>query len=126
MHDSHRLWLLLARLPSWLPGSAFHRAALAALASGRRDAAGRLFEAAVSRYRRHLQVERLARLRAHQLMARARGTRDPRELESLRVQVEQRLSRLDRIESLEAPFDEVAAHTLLAQWTPESAFVRAA
>ncbi|MEK7824035.1 MAG: hypothetical protein AAB290_03220 [Candidatus Eisenbacteria bacterium] len=114
MLDSPFIWLLAIRLPSLFTGRALHRAALHATAAGASPAAEALFERAAEHYRMELEVEALARLRVHQLIARVRASRDPRRDAAMCLEVEQRLTRLARIESLVAPFELVPASRLLA------------
>lgn len=93
-----------------------HRLALRALHDCRWHEAEVLFEAAARRCRRDLDVERLARVRVHQLMAQVlSGTWPGRDAEHC-IEVEQRLTQLDYIESLKPPFALVEARTLLANW----------
>jgi hypothetical protein len=95
-----------------------HLGGLRALAAGEDATADALFERAAARYRAELKTEALARVRAHQLMARARaagGRMSPMSLE-----VDRALARLERIESPEPPFELVSAHVLLAKWLNES------
>lgn len=119
MLDSARLLHLAHHLPVLFDGAGLHRAALHEMARGRWEAADRLFESAAARYRDGVQVEALARLRVHQLMARVRSgaVPDP-EATQLVLEVDRRLCRLGRIESLESPFGFVEASTLLASWLP--------
>jgi hypothetical protein len=98
-------------------GAGLHHAALYEMSRGRWDAAERLFERAARRYRVEVRVEPLARLRAHQLIARIRGGRTAaagRELAI--VEAERLLCRLTRIESLNAPFALTDAHALIGAW----------
>ncbi len=126
MLDAPLIWFLAIRLPWLFPGSALHRAGLEASAGGAYSAADALFERAARHYRVSLEVEALARLRVHQLIARARAQGDPGRDTALRLEVEQRLARLERIESLESPFDLVLASRLLASWNADpSSHVRA-
>jgi hypothetical protein len=83
---------------------------------GRFDAAQLLFERAARCYREETRVEPLARLRVHQLMAQVRSGAVPRDADSLTLEVERRLCRLSRIESLSPPFALVDARELLASW----------
>ena len=83
---------------------------------GRYDAAQLLFERAARCYREETRVEPLARLRVHQLMAQVRSGAAPRDADSLALEVERRLCRLSRIESLTPPFALVDARELLAGW----------
>ena len=114
MLDVPLIWWLAIRLPSLWPGRTLHAAALHATAAGAYPAAEQLYERAAAHYRMDLEVDALARLRVHQLIARLRaGAHTPRSGE-LQLEVEQRLARLDRIESLEPPFALVPASRLLA------------
>ena len=117
MLDSARLLPLAHHLPVLFDGAGLHRAALHELAHGRFGPAERLFESAAARYRTEVQVEPLARLRIHQLIARVRsGALTETESSQAVLEVDRRLCRLDRIESLAAPFPFVEARTLLASW----------
>lgn len=116
MFDSRHLWTLATRIPQAFSGIALHRWALEAIHRGGYDAADRLFEAAASRYRVELAVEPLARLRVHQMIARVRALDNPERETELSLEVERLLTRLDRIESLEPPFELVDAGSLLATW----------
>lgn len=122
MLDSARLLLLARHLPVLFDGAGLHRAALAEMNRGCWPEADRLFEMAVARYRADVQVEALARLRVHQLIARVRagGAADSEAPERV-LEVDRRLCRLQRIESLEAPFEFVEARTLLCSWQPDAA-----
>jgi hypothetical protein len=107
-------------LPVLASGRALHHQGLAAASAGGHADAERWFEAAASQYRRELSVEALARLRVHQLMVRARaqggrGVESPAMIEIIRG-----LNRLDRLESLEAPFALGDARTVLAEWIERS------
>lgn len=121
MLDSARLLPLAHHLPVLFDGAGLHRAALQEMTRGRWAAADRLFESAAVRYRADLQVEPLARLRVHQLMARVRsGVLPEPEAAELVLEVDSRLCRLGRIESLDSPFAFVHARTLLASWLPDA------
>jgi len=93
-----------------------HRAALAAIHARNWERAEELFEAAAERYRRELEVEALARLRVHQMMARVLAGCDPGSESQRCLEVERRLCRLDRIESLQPPFALIDARSVLASW----------
>ena len=110
------LRLLVALLPGNPGGARLHRAALGALHRGHLRAAEALFEHAALRYQREIAVEPLARLRVHQLIARARSGPEAETGGGLALEIERRLCRLDRIESLEPPFPLIEARTLLASW----------
>jgi hypothetical protein len=119
------LLILCERFPVLGGGPALHRSGLLALASGDEALAVRLFACAVERYRREVNVLALARLRAHEAIARARRHGD----RVSALEAEQRLCRLERIESLEPPFELTPAHRLLGSWSaeePEPALPRAA
>ena len=119
MFDSPLVWSLGVRFPRLFSGSALHRAGLEAIAAGAYPVADALLERAAGRYRASLEVEALARLRVHQLIARARAQGERGREGMLGLEVEQRLARLERIESLEPPFDLVPASRLLASWSHE-------
>lgn len=109
------LTLLAAHVPLGLHGRTLHRLGLSALHAGRLDEADALFERAATRYREEIEVEALARLRAHQGIARLRASavQDPQQV----LEVERRLYRLRLIEELEPPFALIDAGRLLAGWT---------
>jgi hypothetical protein len=110
--------LVLLALRHLFGGETLHRAGLHAFARGRYPLAQLLFEAALERYRSEVEVEQIARLRVHQLIARVRaGGAVPREVQ-LCLDVERRLCKLDRIQSLEPPFELVEAGSLLGTWFP--------
>jgi len=109
--------LVPTRLP--LPGAALHRAGLHALAGGDAASALRLLDRAALRYRRELAVEPLARVRVHELMARAAAAADGGPAE-LQVEVARRLARLDLIEDIEPPFGTIESGLLLARWLRRS------
>ena len=103
-------------LPALASGRALHRRALAAHAAGADVDAERWFETAAALYREDLAVEPLARLRVHQLMARAHA-RGPAAVEgAAMIEIVRRLNRLDKLETLSAPFELADARTVLAQW----------
>jgi hypothetical protein len=95
-------------------GEWLHQAGLHALAAQHYEVADRLFEGAAERYREGLLMEPLARVRVHQLMARAcaEGGR----VSPLSLEVDRALARLKHIESPAPPFAVVPAHVLLASW----------
>jgi hypothetical protein len=112
------------RLPALIPGATVHRAGLAALHRGSYSLADALFERAADRYRVDLAIQPLARLRVHQSMARIRaaGSRERERDRGPCLDVEQRLARLERIESLDPPYALVPASSLLATWiAPDTA-----
>jgi len=102
-------------------GAGLHRAALHEMERCRWAQAERLFESAARHYRSEVQVEPLARLRVHQLMARVRsGVLPETESGPAVLEVDRRLCRLERIEALHAPFPFVEARTLLASWLTDA------
>ncbi len=103
-------------LPDLASGRALHRRGLAAYAAGAGEDAEHWFEAAAERYRRELAVEPLARLRVHQLMARARARAGEAGEAAAMVEIVRRLNRLDRLETLEPPFELADARSVLARW----------
>jgi hypothetical protein len=117
--DTMRLWDLLTRVPRLQSGTMLHHRALRAMHDGDFDLAELLFERAAAHYREEIAVEPLARLRAHQLIGRVRSLRDPGRASEWCLEAERLLSRLERIESLEPPFDLVDARSLLATWMRE-------
>jgi hypothetical protein len=114
------VWNLAARIPGLVTGTRLHHWGLRALHEGRYGEAELLFERAAAQYRRELGVERLARLRVHQLMGRVRALESPERQAELGIEVERLLARLERIESLEPPFPLVDASSLLATWLTEA------
>ncbi len=112
-----RLALALATIsPRLFTGSRLHHAALGAMAEEDFDTARGLFACAAEHYRREVAVEALARLRVHELIGRVRSQEEPGRETEMCLEVERRLTLLDRIESLEAPFEMRPARTLLANW----------
>jgi hypothetical protein len=109
------VWFIGLAVPDCFSGAALHRAALAAAHRKEPSWAARLFERAALRYRAELRVEPLARLRVHQEIVRLRALGSLADIERC-LEVERALTRLDRIETLEPPFDLVDARTLLATW----------
>jgi len=107
-------WRLALLVPGFFPGAVLHHAALWVSASGARDLARRLFEAAAQRYRHELRIEPLVRLRIHQRMVGAMphcpGDPDPA------LEIERGLLTLERIESPRPPFAMVDARSLVATW----------
>ena len=106
---------VLALAPGLLPGEMLHRRALAATAAARYVDAERLFEAAAAAYRCELRMEPLARLRVHQLMARARSGDRTQEAERL-LEIVRGLNKLDQLESFAPPFELHDAREVLADW----------
>ena len=107
-------------LPEVASGRALHRRALAAFAVRDDGNAERWFGAAAAMYRLELNVEPLARLRVHQLMARARADRTGAGESAAMIEIVRRLNRLDRLEMLEAPFELADARTVLTQWIEQA------
>ena len=97
-------------------GPKLHRRGLAASAAGRPEEAEDLFEAAAAAYRRELRVEALARLRVHQQLVRARASAVPGEEAERMLEIVRALNRLDRLESLRAPFALGDARAVLSEW----------
>jgi hypothetical protein len=73
-----------------------------------------LFEGAALHYREGVKTEALARVRVHQLMARACAAGGW--ISPLSLEVDRALTRIERIESPDPPFALVPAHVLLASW----------
>jgi hypothetical protein len=106
------------RLPAIASGRACHRRALAAAARGDLAAAERWFGRAITRYRRDLEVEPLARLRVHELMLGVRpgGGEPAPDPAGVMVEIVRRLNRLDRLEGLDFPHELADARGVLAGW----------
>jgi len=98
------------------PGQWFHRRGLEAFSAGDAVAAGRWFELAALRYRDELAVEKLARVRVHQLMARARVGSSVAAESAAMIEIVRRLNRLDLLERLESPYELADARVVLADW----------
>jgi len=109
--------LSLSHLLSWVvPAKRLHHGGLLWMGRDCHTVAAILLEAAAHRCRRELDVRRLAALRIQQLMLSVRSAREPeREVERC-LEVERALCRIDRLESLEPPFERVEARLLLARW----------
>jgi hypothetical protein len=90
---------------------------------GRHAKGMRLLEEAGERYRKEESVERLARLRVHQLMVKYQIQRSPIEKQKIVEEVVLRLSKLREIESPEPPFAPLDAREVLRNWMDEKAFV---
>jgi hypothetical protein len=99
-------------------GEYLHLAGLHALSAREYETAIGLFEGAALRYREAVKTEALARVRVHQLMARACAAGGW--ISPLSLEVDRALTRLERIESPEAPFALVPAHVLLASWLADA------
>ena len=102
--------------PRLCQGSRFHQQGLATFAAGDPDSAERWFELAALRYREELAVEPLARVRVHQLMARASAMDSGSAEASAMIEIVRRLNRLDRLERLAAPYELADARVVLADW----------
>jgi hypothetical protein len=121
--DTVLIHFVAVRLP-WpfsglFSGRALHRMALDACATGAYRAATPLFERAAERYLIDLEVESLARLRVHQLIARVRAMPEALRDAGVCLEVEQRLLRLEWIDALEPPHELIPASRLLANWLIE-------
>jgi hypothetical protein len=122
MLDSPLVRLLASRVPAFFTGRQLHRAGLAAFHAREYATADFLLEHAADRYREDLEMEALARVRTHQLIMRAHTTPGHGTADAL--EVDRRLSRLERIEALAPPFTPVPAHELIARWrVPSRALV---
>lgn len=106
--------LFATRLPGLFTGAQLHRAGLAAFHGADYMVSDLLMEHAAERYREDLEMEALARLRTHQMILHVFAGR-LRDSQST-LEVDRRLSRLDRIESLAPPFASIPAHELIARW----------
>lgn len=104
-------------------GDALHLRALKSAHLEDYEKAMELFEEAAERYREDESVERLARLRAHQLMVKYRTEENTIEKERIVEEVVLRLSKLREIESLEPPFELLDARGVLRNWMEEKTFV---
>lgn len=114
-----QLWIfrVISRVaPALVPGRALHRLALQAAASGSAAGAAAAFSAAAYSYRRAWDVESLARLRVHEGMVTARLGRDPALEAEMLLGIVRGLNKLDRLESLEAPFEMRDARAVLSDW----------
>jgi len=100
--------------PRLFPAATLHRLGLTALAAGDTRGADALLERAALACRAEFETERLARVRVHQLMARA--LEHGREWEAS-SRAERALSRLEWIESIEPPFEMLDARRALAVWS---------
>ncbi len=110
------LWHVGPAAPRVFPGRLLHQAAMWAAWEGAFAEAERLFEAAARGYQADLDVVALARLRAHQAMARAWKAAGAGHDSERCLDVERRLCRLERIEAPWPPFELVDASSLLATW----------
>lgn len=112
--ESPRAWALACRHPWAFTGEYLHLAGLHAFSAREYEIAVMLFEGAALRYREGVRTEAIARVRVHQLMARACAAGGW--ISPLSLEVDRALTRLERIESPEPPFALVPAHVLLASW----------
>lgn len=108
------MWGLACHHPWLFAGEYLHLAGLRAFAAREYETAILLFEGAALRYRDALKTEPLARVRVHQLMARACAAGGW--ISPLSLEVDRALTRLEQIESPEPPFALMPAHVLLASW----------
>ena len=114
---AHLVYQAALRLPGRVcSGPWLHRQGLDAYHTGNPALAERWFEAAARRYREDLAVEALARVRVHQLMARARAASSAAAESAAMMEIVRRLNRLDQLERLEAPFELADARVVLADW----------
>ncbi|UCF77666.1 MAG: hypothetical protein JSW03_05985 [Candidatus Eiseniibacteriota bacterium] len=104
-------------------GEVLHMKALRSAQLEQYDRAMEFFEEAAARFREQESVERLARLRAHQLMVKYRIEESTIEKERIVEEVVLRLSKLREIESLEPPFELLDARAVLRSWMEEKSFV---
>ena len=120
---AHLAYQAALRLPRRLcPGAWLHRQGLDAYHAGEAALAECWFEAAALRYRDELAVEPLARVRVHQLMARARAASSAAAESTAMMEIVRRLNRLDRLERLQAPFELADARVVLADWIEPGGF----
>ena len=97
-------------------GHWFHLRGLQAFSDGETESADRWFELAALRYREELAVEALARVREHQLMARARTAASGAAESAAMIEIVRRLNRLDLLERLRSPYELADARVVLADW----------
>ena len=97
-------------------GRWLHMRGLQAFSEGDTAAAERWFELAALRYREELAVEALARVRVHQLMARARAADSGAAESAAMIEIVRRLNRLDLLERLQSPHELADARVVLADW----------
>lgn len=121
MFDDLAVRVISRTAPGLLPGRTLHRLALAAAAAGQYADAEQGFAAAARKYQREWSVEALARLRVHQQMVRARATGDRARESELMLPIVRALNKLDRLESLSAPFDLMDARAVFSTWLSDSA-----
>ena len=119
----HPVWVLrvISRmLPGLLPGRLLHRLALGCGERGDASGARAAFAGAVASYRRVWDVESLARLRVHENMVKARLSRDAAQEADMLLAIVCGLNKLDRLESLAAPFEMRDARAVLSEWLASS------
>jgi len=102
--------------PSLGHGRWLHARGLQAFSDGDTASAERWFELAALRYREELAVEALARVRVHQLMARARSAHSGAAESAAMIEIVRRLNRLDLLERLRSPYELADARVVLADW----------
>jgi hypothetical protein len=83
---------------------------------GEHKRAMKLFEEAAQRFRKEESVEKLARLRAHQLMVKYKTEASATEKQRILEEVVLRLSKLAEIESPLPPFAPVDSREVLRNW----------
>ncbi len=84
--------------------------------AGENNRAMKFFEEAALRYRKEEAVEKLARLRAHQLMVKYKTEASATEKQRIIEEVVLRLSKLAEIESPLPPFAPVESREVLRNW----------
>ena len=120
MLDHLALRMISRAMPVLVPGSRLHHEALAQAAAARSADAERLFEAAAAAYRREWAVEPMARLRVQQRMVKARAGGDAMQEADAMLEIVRALNKLDRMESLVAPFALMDAREALSEWLAAS------
>jgi hypothetical protein len=114
MSVSPLLRKLAALAPMLFPAASLHRLGLSAMATRDYHAADTILERAALACRSEYQLERLACVRVHQLMARALA-KTPVTVEAS-WPVERALCRLEWIEAVVPPFESIDARSALAAW----------
>jgi len=97
-------------------GDAFFLKGLRDANAGENERAMKSFEEAALRYRREEAVEKLARLRAHQLMVKYKTEASATEKQRIIEEVVLRLSKLAEIESPLPPFAPADSREVLRNW----------
>ncbi len=120
MLDHFALRLISRAVPVLVPGARLHHEALARAAAGQPAEAERMFEAAAAAYRREWAVEPMARLRVQQRMVKARAGGDAMHEADAMLEIVRALNKLDRMESLAAPFAMRDAREVLSEWLAAS------